>query len=169
MPALWCCQHCGAARCLQDKALRQLVFRHITADIKNSNKRHRNERLNRAVQNFMYRCGQVWRWWVQPEGELLGEGGQGKMCSRKARLLYGQVAGEVVPVVIGMWVGAACALCQGRAAVSFCCVSSFLFHLCCIHLVNSVLQDEHEATAKKGLAVLTEMWQRHVWRDARTG
>lgn len=41
----------------QDKALRQLVFRHVTADIKNSNKRGRNERLNRAVQNFMYRCG----------------------------------------------------------------------------------------------------------------
>ena len=39
----------------QDKALRQLVFRHITADIKNSNRRHRNERLNRALQNFMYR------------------------------------------------------------------------------------------------------------------
>eukprot|EP00887_Chlorella_sp_A99_P007365 scaffold2.g7365.t1 len=71
---------------VQDKALRQLVFRHITADIKNSNKRQRNERLNRAVQNFMY----------------------------------------------------------------------------------SVLQDEHEASAKKGLAVLTEMWRRHVWRDART-
>ncbi len=44
----------------QDKALRQLVFRHVTADIKNSNKRGRNERLNRAVQNFMYRCG--WGW-----------------------------------------------------------------------------------------------------------
>lgn len=42
-----------------DKALRQLVFRHVTADIKNSNRKQRNERLNRAVQNFMYRCG--WR------------------------------------------------------------------------------------------------------------
>ncbi|KAI7837441.1 hypothetical protein COHA_008699 [Chlorella ohadii] len=71
---------------VQDKALRQLVFRHITADIKNSNKKQRNERLNRAVQNFMY----------------------------------------------------------------------------------SVIQDEHEGAAKKGLAVLTEMWRRHVWRDART-
>lgn len=71
---------------VQDKALRQLVFRHVTADIKNSNKRGRNERLNRAVQNFMY----------------------------------------------------------------------------------SVIQDEHEGAAKKGLAVLTEMWRRHVWRDAKT-
>ncbi|KAL4422877.1 hypothetical protein ABPG75_009074 [Micractinium tetrahymenae] len=71
---------------VQDKALRQLVFRHVTADIKNSNKRGRNERLNRAVQNFMY----------------------------------------------------------------------------------SVIQDEHEGAAKKGLAVLTEMWRRHVWRDVKT-
>ena len=42
---------------VQDKALRQLLFRHITSDIKNSNKKQRNDRLNRAVQNFMYRCG----------------------------------------------------------------------------------------------------------------
>ena len=71
---------------VQDKALRQLVFRHVTADIKNSNRRQRNDRLNRAVQNFMY----------------------------------------------------------------------------------AVIQDEHEGAAKKGLAVATEMWRRHVWRDART-
>lgn len=31
-----------------------------------------------------------------------------------------------------------------------------------------MIQDEHEGAAKKGLAVLTEMWRRHVWRDART-
>jgi hypothetical protein len=31
-----------------------------------------------------------------------------------------------------------------------------------------VIQDEHEGAAKKGLAVLTEMWRRHVWRAART-
>lgn len=71
---------------VQDKSLRQLVFRHVTSDIKNSNRKGRNERLNRAVQNFMY----------------------------------------------------------------------------------SVIQDEHEGAAKKGLAVLTEMWRRNVWRDART-
>ena len=41
---------------VQDKGLRQLVFRHVTSDIKNANKKQRNERLNRAVQNFMYRC-----------------------------------------------------------------------------------------------------------------
>ena len=33
---------------------------------------------------------------------------------------------------------------------------------------RSVIQDENEGAAKKGLAVLTEMWRRHVWRDART-
>ncbi|RMZ53082.1 hypothetical protein APUTEX25_002491, partial [Auxenochlorella protothecoides] len=71
---------------VQDKSLRQLLFRHITSDIKNANKKGRNERLNRTLQNFMY----------------------------------------------------------------------------------TVLGDEHEGTAKKGLAVMTEMWRRRVWRDART-
>ncbi|KAG2445218.1 hypothetical protein HYH02_008686 [Chlamydomonas schloesseri] len=32
----------------------------------------------------------------------------------------------------------------------------------------TVVSDENEAAAKRGLAVLTEMWRRHVWRDART-
>ncbi|EFJ52836.1 hypothetical protein VOLCADRAFT_55520, partial [Volvox carteri f. nagariensis] len=40
-------------RC-QDKALRQQLFRHIVADLKAANRKTRNERLNRAVQNFMY-------------------------------------------------------------------------------------------------------------------
>ena len=71
---------------IPDKALRQLVFRHITSDIKAANKHGRADKLNRASQSFLY----------------------------------------------------------------------------------SVLADEHEGTAKKGLAVLTEMWRRHVWRDART-
>ncbi|PNW82173.1 hypothetical protein CHLRE_06g277050v5 [Chlamydomonas reinhardtii] len=72
-------------RC-QDKALRQQLFRHIVSDLKAANKKCRNERLNRAVQNFMY----------------------------------------------------------------------------------TVVSDDNEAAAKRGLAVLTEMWRRHVWRDART-
>lgn len=69
-----------------DKALRRLVFRHVVADIKAANKKARNERFNRSVQNFMY----------------------------------------------------------------------------------DILSDEHEGTAKRGLAVVTEMWRRGVWRDART-
>ena len=32
----------------------------------------------------------------------------------------------------------------------------------------TVVSDDNEAAAKRGLAVLTEMWRRHVWRDART-
>ncbi len=60
---------------------------HLTApDIKNSNQKARNERLNRAIQNFLY----------------------------------------------------------------------------------SLMQDDNEMAAKKSLAVLTELWRRHVWRDART-
>ncbi|KAG2501935.1 hypothetical protein HYH03_000433 [Edaphochlamys debaryana] len=70
----------------QDKALRQQLFRHIVADLKAANRKSRNERLNRSVQNFMY----------------------------------------------------------------------------------TVVSDDNEAAAKRGLAVLTEMWRRHVWRDART-
>jgi len=71
---------------IQDKALRQLVFRHVTSDIKAANKHGRANNLNRSTQSFLY----------------------------------------------------------------------------------SVLADEHEGTAKRGLAVLIEMWRRHVWRDART-
>ena len=53
---------------VQDKALRQLVFRHITADIKAGNKKGRNDKPNRAVQNFMYR-------WVGSGGWEEGPGG----------------------------------------------------------------------------------------------
>ncbi|KAK9811636.1 hypothetical protein WJX72_007420 [[Myrmecia] bisecta] len=72
-------------RC-QDKALRQTLFRHIVADIKGSNQKHKDDRLNRSIQNFLY----------------------------------------------------------------------------------SMLQDDSEIAAKKSLAVLTELYRRHVWRDART-
>ena len=60
--------------------------RTLPADIKGANQRHRDERLNRSIQNFLY----------------------------------------------------------------------------------SMLQDDSEMAAKKSLAVLTELWRRHVWRDART-
>lgn len=30
------------------------------------------------------------------------------------------------------------------------------------------LQNENEGAAKRSLAVLTELYRRHVWRDART-
>ncbi|EIE25800.1 SDA1-domain-containing protein [Coccomyxa subellipsoidea C-169] len=72
-------------RC-QDKDLRQMLFRHIIADIKSANQKQRNERLNRSLQNFLYSC----------------------------------------------------------------------------------LANEGEAAAKPALAVLTELWRRQVWRDART-
>ena len=58
----------------------------LPADIKGANQKHRDERLNRSIQNFLY----------------------------------------------------------------------------------SMLQDDSEMAAKKSLAVLTELWRRHVWRDART-
>eukprot|EP00242_Pyramimonas_sp_CCMP2087_P017803 CAMPEP_0198213366 /NCGR_PEP_ID=MMETSP1445-20131203/28822_1 /TAXON_ID=36898 /ORGANISM="Pyramimonas sp., Strain CCMP2087" /LENGTH=521 /DNA_ID=CAMNT_0043887993 /DNA_START=119 /DNA_END=1681 /DNA_ORIENTATION=- len=37
-----------------DKKLRSLLFKHIVVDIQNSNKKHRDERLNRTIQNFLY-------------------------------------------------------------------------------------------------------------------
>eukprot|EP00199_Chlamydomonas_sp_CCMP681_P001181 CAMPEP_0119112818 /NCGR_PEP_ID=MMETSP1180-20130426/41795_1 /TAXON_ID=3052 ORGANISM="Chlamydomonas cf sp, Strain CCMP681" /NCGR_SAMPLE_ID=MMETSP1180 /ASSEMBLY_ACC=CAM_ASM_000741 /LENGTH=766 /DNA_ID=CAMNT_0007100531 /DNA_START=21 /DNA_END=2321 /DNA_ORIENTATION=+ len=37
-----------------DKLLRQLLFKHIISDIKNSNKKHRNEKLNKQLQSFLY-------------------------------------------------------------------------------------------------------------------
>ncbi|KAL0034036.1 hypothetical protein WJX79_004594 [Trebouxia sp. C0005] len=72
-------------RC-QDKGLRDLLFKHIVADIKTANQKHRNEQLNRTIQNFLY----------------------------------------------------------------------------------SLLATDNDVAAKKSLAVLTELWRRHVWRDART-
>ena len=69
-----------------DKQLRIMIFRHIVADIKGANKNKRDERLNRAVQNFL----------------------------------------------------------------------------------QAALKDENEAAAKKALAVITDLYRRNVWSDART-
>ena len=75
-------QTAGGARTI----LSPLGGAHLPADIKGANQKHRDERLNRSIQNFLY----------------------------------------------------------------------------------SMLQDDSEMAAKKSLAVLTELWRRHVWRDART-
>ena len=40
-------------RC-QDKLLRKILFQHIVTDIKNINAKHRNNAVNRSLQNFMY-------------------------------------------------------------------------------------------------------------------
>ena len=69
-----------------DKQLRIMIFRHIVADVKGANKHRRDERLNRAVQNFL----------------------------------------------------------------------------------QAALKDENEVAAKKALAVITELYRRNVWSDART-
>ena len=58
----------------------------VFADIKGANQKHRNEQLNRSIQNFLY----------------------------------------------------------------------------------GLLATDNDVAAKKSLAVLTELWRRHVWRDART-
>lgn len=36
------------------------------------------------------------------------------------------------------------------------------------NFMYSALEDSHEGGAKKALAVLTELWRRQIWRDART-
>ena len=64
----------------------QELIRLSVADIKTANQKHRNEQLNRTIQNFLY----------------------------------------------------------------------------------SLLATDNDVAAKKSLAVLTELWRRHVWRDART-
>lgn len=63
-----------------------LIIWLVGADVKSANQKQRNERLNRALQNFLYSC----------------------------------------------------------------------------------ISSEGEAAAKSALAVLTELWRRQVWRDART-
>jgi len=40
-------------RC-KDKTLRQMLYSHIVTDIKNLNEKHRNQKVNRTLQNFMY-------------------------------------------------------------------------------------------------------------------
>ncbi|KAK3271846.1 hypothetical protein CYMTET_19828 [Cymbomonas tetramitiformis] len=72
-------------RC-NDKRLRQMLFKHIVSDLHNSNKKHRNEKLNRTLQNFLF---------------------------------------------------------------------------------EQLTKEEHVTAAKKSLAVLTEMYRRNVWTDAR--
>jgi len=69
-----------------DKQLRVMIFRHIVADIKSANKNKRDDRLNRAVQNFL----------------------------------------------------------------------------------QAALKDENESAAKKALSVITELYRRGIWTDART-
>eukprot|EP00878_Enallax_costatus_P025275 GHUV01027038.1.p1 GENE.GHUV01027038.1~~GHUV01027038.1.p1 ORF type:complete len:218 (+),score=48.73 GHUV01027038.1:214-867(+) len=71
---------------VNDKQLRELLFRHIISDLKAANQKGRSERLNKTVQSFLY----------------------------------------------------------------------------------SVLSDDNELAAKKSLAVLSELWRRNIWRDART-
>lgn len=41
-------------RC-QDRALRQMLYNHIVSDIKSVNAKHKNNKLNTSLQNFMYR------------------------------------------------------------------------------------------------------------------
>ena len=38
----------------QDKLLRKQIFQHIVADLQRSNAKHRNDKLNRKIQNFLY-------------------------------------------------------------------------------------------------------------------
>jgi protein SDA1 len=40
-------------RC-KDKPLRQMLYSHIVTDIKNINEKHKNQKMNRTLQNFMY-------------------------------------------------------------------------------------------------------------------
>ena len=68
------------------KTHKSRILPSMHADIKGANQKHRNEQLNRSIQNFLY----------------------------------------------------------------------------------GLLATDNDVAAKKSLAVLTELWRRHVWRDART-
>ncbi|CAG8763919.1 34124_t:CDS:10 [Gigaspora margarita] len=39
---------------VRDKQLRELLYSHIISDIKNTNAKHKNNKLNKTLQNFMY-------------------------------------------------------------------------------------------------------------------
>ena len=38
----------------KDKLLREMLFSHIVSDIRNMNRHHRNDKVNKAIQAFMY-------------------------------------------------------------------------------------------------------------------
>ena len=40
---------------VHDKQLRKQLYQHIISDIRNTNKKGQNQKLNRALQNFMYK------------------------------------------------------------------------------------------------------------------
>jgi protein SDA1 len=89
---------------VEDRQLRELLHKHIVADVRASNSKTRNERLNRQLQSYLY--------------GVLQQGQSGA----------------------GAGAGA------GGATIS---------------------TPADEAAAKRALAVLTELWRRGVWRDAR--
>lgn len=45
---------------LGDRALRELAFSHVVHSIKRMNKKHKNEALNRPLQNVLFTMLQVW-------------------------------------------------------------------------------------------------------------
>jgi hypothetical protein len=139
----------------QDKVLRALVFRHVTADIRAANRHGKNDRHNRAVQNFMYRCGRCACCFGGGGGggwcERGGEGGRSDRLDRAAQTRMLQRP----------WPDSRDCSCGYARPFR-------VPHRLLSTPLRSVLEDEHEGVAKKGLAVLTEMWRRRVWRDART-
>jgi protein SDA1 len=85
---------------VEDRALRELLHKHIVADVRASNAKTRNERLNRQLQSYLYGVLQQ----------------------------------------------------QNNATTT---------------TTTTTTSAADEAAAKRALAVLTELWRRGVWRDAR--
>jgi protein SDA1 len=125
-------------RC-QDKQLRSMLFRHIVSDIKTANKGARNDKLNRALQSFMYGIIQV------RSCACVVAGGVLQVATRR-------VLGEVRVGVAREF---------GRAPKPDRTQTE-------PRQPTAPQQDDNESAAKKSLAVCTELWRRHVWRDART-
>jgi len=109
---------------VEDRALRELLHRHIVADVRASNAKTRNERLNRQLQSYLYGVLQQQQ---QPRGG--GGGGGGGDGGSGGNNSNGGAGGN-----------------NGGGGGS---------------------SAADEAAAKRALAVLTELWRRGVWRDAR--
>ena len=113
-----------------------LTIGSLRADVKNSNRKHRNDKLNRAIQNFLYGALQVLTSAIVYE------------LHRRER--------EYVQVIVRAQ--------SNYAAYSEAQQAKPPAKRC----RDCGLQNDNEGAAKRALAVLTELYRRNVWRDART-
>jgi protein SDA1 len=125
-----------------DKHLKATLHSFIITDIKNFNAKGCNDRLNRSIQNYMY-----------------------KLIEVRASSLHTAPSRPRLRAICG-YADIAPMLCVASHGCP--CPSSPHTTPASRHATRCCTQGDSEAVAKRALAVLTELWRRQVWRDART-